>query len=113
MGGVGKGTARAGSGVTFQPSALIGIREADLGDSSEASRLDAFVREQADASPADVDTRSDIYSLGVLLYDLLVGVLPFESADLRSGGADEIRRTIREKAPPRPSTRGWSNASPN
>jgi non-specific serine/threonine protein kinase/serine/threonine-protein kinase len=61
--------------------------------------------EQAEMTGLDIDTRTDVYSLGVLLYELLVGVLPFESDDLRIAGFDEIRRRIREVEPPKPSTR--------
>jgi eukaryotic-like serine/threonine-protein kinase len=61
--------------------------------------------EQAEMSGLDIDTRSDIYSLGVLLYELLTGTTPFETSKLRNAAYDEIRRIIREEEPPRPSTR--------
>jgi serine/threonine protein kinase len=61
--------------------------------------------EQAALEGVDIDTRSDIYSLGVLLYELLTGVTPLDAETVRQVALDEIRRMIRENDPPKPSTR--------
>ncbi len=71
--------------------------------------LEYMSPEQAEPNQLDVDTRSDIYSLGVILYELLAGTMPFDQAHLRKVTFDETLRIIREVEPPRPSTKIYSS----
>src|SRR6059036_1886069 len=102
-------------GVPVQKVIDFGIAKATQGRLTDQTVYTAFEQfigtpaymspEQAEMSGLDIDTRSDIYSLGVLLYELLTGRTPLDPEELLRSGMNEMRRKIREDEPPRPSTR--------
>src|SRR6266700_3648273 len=102
-------------GVSVPKVIDFGIAKATQGRLTDKTLFTAFEQfigtpaymspEQAAMTSLDIDTRSDIYSLGVLLYELLTGKTPFDSKELLEAGLDAMRRTILEKEPERPSTK--------
>jgi WD40 repeat protein/tRNA A-37 threonylcarbamoyl transferase component Bud32/tetratricopeptide (TPR) repeat protein len=93
------GIAKATAGQTLTDKTLFTAFEQFIGTPAYMSP------EQAKLSGLDIDTRTDIYSLGVLLYELLTGKTPFDAKRLMQAGFEEICRIIREEEPPRPSTK--------
>src|SRR5262249_46505954 len=73
--------------------------------------LEYMSPEQAELNNLDIDTRADVYALGVVLYELLTGSVPFPRQELQAAGAAEMFRILKEVEPPKPSTRVWSSAS--
>src|SRR2546428_596102 len=93
--------------------------QGELTDKTVYTQLQEFIGtpaymspEQAEMTGLDIDTRADIYSLRVLLYELLTGKTPFDSQELLEAGLEQMRRTIREKEPLRPSTRLTQELTP-